>query len=179
MLDFSPEERRRAVALYEKAFRDRYAHLMNRNVEQDADAMDVDSEFDARVQTPAEDESATFSLGLLPLLLLIVLIVQRYIQTSPMLVRSADLQGADKRRGSSLKWWNENESRFPFTAALAREKLTAQATEADVERNFSHARHILDTLRASMSDDLFHKILFLYENRALWTDVDPALIFGQ
>lgn len=83
------------------------------------------------------------------------------------------------RRGSSLKWWNENEYRFPLTAILAKEILTAQGTEADVERNFSHARHILDNLRASMSDELFHKILFLYENRRLWVDIDAAIVFGK
>ena len=63
MSDFSPQERQRAAILYEGLFRQRFAHLMQRNVE--PDAMDIDSEFDARVQSTAEDESAPFPFSFL------------------------------------------------------------------------------------------------------------------
>ena len=77
-----------------------------------------------------------------------------------------------------MKWWKENEPAFPRVAKSARILLTDRATESDVERNLFHAKHILSDLRASMSPDMFHIILFLYENRDLWVDLDPALIFG-
>jgi hypothetical protein len=106
------------------------------------------------------------------------ILVERFIAEVPRLVAQKDLQGADSKRGICLSWWRDNQRRFPLTHQLALKVLTAQATESDVERNYSHARHILESLRASMSAEMFHMILFLYENRPLWAHIDPAAIFG-
>ena len=104
---------------------------------------------------------------------------------------------SDQGCGSSNTRYSKFLYSRPFRFALSTRRLSApysttplskilnfllhafmEAAHVAVERNFSHARHILDTLRASMSDETFHKILFLYENRHLWVDVDPILIFG-
>lgn len=62
---------------------------------------------------------------------------------------------------------------------LAYKVLTAQATQCDVERNFSHGGQILDQLRGNLTDETFHQILFLYENRHLWGPEDAVAIFGK
>lgn len=88
------------------------------------------------------------------------------------------LNGDDIKRGNSLKWWHENCTRFPRTARLARRVLAAQATESDVERNYSHAGYVLSQLRSSLSPEMFHKIVFIYENRRLISAADANAIFA-
>eukprot|EP00666_Eupelagonemidae_sp_cell4sb_P013300 gene13300-20418_t len=52
-----------------------------------------------------------------------------------------------------LQWWKERQERFPRLSALARSAFGARPTSANAERGFSHARNLVDPLRASMSGE--------------------------
>jgi hypothetical protein len=71
---------------------------------------------------------------------------------------------------------------FPITAKMAYKYLLMQASEADVERNYSHAGHIFEKRRSALSAKNLNMILFLYENRSYWenlTDAQVLAIFGD
>jgi hypothetical protein len=97
-------------------------------------------------------------------------------------VRSEDsLSVEEKKIGLALLWWHANEQSFPIAARMAYKYLVMQASECDVERNYSHAGHILEKKRGRLSDKNLHMILFLYENRSYWsdlTDAEVVEIFG-
>ena len=88
-------------------------------------------------------------------------------------------QKLELQRGRSLQWWWEHKDIYPNVVQLALKVLSAQGTQCDVERNFSHAGIILNYLRSSMSPDLLHVILFLYENRHLWSVDDAEFVLGS
>jgi hypothetical protein len=93
-----------------------------------------------------------------------------------------DLTEEQKKVGIAVLWWEQYEQKFPISARVARRSMVKQAAESDVERNYSHAGHIFEKKRASLSDKTLHMILFLYENRSYWenlTDDQILAIFAE
>lgn len=156
----------------EEAHEDEEVELM----EEENPTGDVVDDYYAPTTTPLAEESPSRILSFASHL---ALAVDRFISERPKVTKTKDLKEQDRERGSSLKWWHDNKSRFPLVSKLAQRVLTAQGTQSDVERNWSHGGHILNNLRLSMSPKMFHMILFLYENREMWINVDAALIFGH
>ena len=66
--------------------------------------------------------------------------------------------------GCPLKFWKENEARFPVLAEIARKYLGVPASSAAVERMFSISGHILSNKRTKMSIQLFCYLVFLKLN---------------
>jgi len=104
--------------------------------------------------------------------------VDRWISLQPVLTEDLATPDAQKR-GRCLQWWHENKKDWPHVWPVAKKTLPAQGTQCDVERNWSHGKHILEDLRSSMDEETFHMILFLYENRHLWGIGDSVAIFGN
>ena len=67
-----------------------------------------------------------------------------------------------------LKWWQTNESKFPFMAKVAREVLCIPATSTPSERAFSKAGTLLSVRRASLKPHKVDMILFLNKNLKLF-----------
>lgn len=173
MSNFSAQDRQEAINLYRIEFaafvasaEARAATLMHPPAPPiDPDAMDVDdmeAEHDAAVAPTTTLER------------------DNYIALSPIVPDIKDLSAEEKRIGQSLLWWHRNQASFPVTSMLAEKYLVMQASEADVERNYSHAGHIFEKKRGSLSDKSLHMILFLYENRSYWenlSDVEAVALF--
>ena len=63
-----------------------------------------------------------------------------------------------------LKWWKENESRFPHISGVARKFLSIPATSAPSERVFSAAGLTITKTRASLSPDHAAELIFLHDS---------------
>lgn len=66
-----------------------------------------------------------------------------------------------------LRYWKQNEHRFPFLARIAREVFRIPASSGSVERVFSTATDILTCKRARMKSDHFAMLLFIKRNARL------------
>jgi len=60
-----------------------------------------------------------------------------------------------------LEWWRENAARFPTMAQLARKYLAVPASNAEIERVFSHAKLQLPDRRNRMAVDLLESLLII------------------
>ena len=67
-----------------------------------------------------------------------------------------------------LKWWQTNESKFPFMAKVAREVLCIPATSTPSEIAFSKAGTLLSVRRAYLKPHKVDMILFLNKNLKLF-----------
>lgn len=63
-----------------------------------------------------------------------------------------------------LKWWKENETRFPALAVVAKSYLAAPATSTPSERLFSAAGNIVTKKRASLTKEHVDMLTFLHSN---------------
>ncbi|CAL9687558.1 unnamed protein product [Knipowitschia caucasica] len=63
-----------------------------------------------------------------------------------------------------LKWWKENEARFPNLAMLARSYLSVPATSTPSERLFSAAGNIVNKKRTSLTPEHVDMLTFLHYN---------------
>lgn len=63
-----------------------------------------------------------------------------------------------------LKWWKENEVRFPTLALLAKKYLSVPATSIPSERLFSVAGNIVTKKRASLTSEHVDILTFLHCN---------------
>ncbi|XP_077315552.1 RUN domain-containing protein 1 isoform X1 [Lithobates pipiens] len=63
-----------------------------------------------------------------------------------------------------LKWWKENEKRFPILAMLAKSYLSVPATSTPSERLFSVAGNIVTKKRASLTSEHVDMLTFLHCN---------------
>lgn len=68
------------------------------------------------------------------------------------------------RNIASLKWWNENKTRFPVLASLARQYLNIPASQTSSERLFSTAGNIVTNDRARLLSSNVEQIAFLNKN---------------
>lgn len=66
-----------------------------------------------------------------------------------------------------LKWWRDNESRYPKIAAIAKKYLAVPATSTSSERVFSTAGNIVNAKRSCLSPEHVDVLIFLYQNRNL------------
>ncbi len=64
-----------------------------------------------------------------------------------------------------LKWWKENENRYPLIAKLARQYLYIPASSASSERTFSTAGQIVTKKRNCLSAENVNLLVFLSRNR--------------
>lgn len=78
----------------------------------------------------------------------------------------AEPSSASVDKGSPLKWWKANESRFPLLAKVAKKVLAIPATSTPTERLFSTAGLICTKKRARLSAEHVDMLVFLHENRA-------------
>jgi hypothetical protein len=63
-----------------------------------------------------------------------------------------------------LKWWKENGAKYPYVANIARKYLAIPATSAPSARVWSRLARILSLRRASLSDDLVGRMMYVKEN---------------
>ncbi|KAL3980064.1 doublesex- and mab-3-related transcription factor 3 [Sarotherodon galilaeus] len=68
------------------------------------------------------------------------------------------------KKDDPLKWWSENEGRFPTLSKLAKSFLCIPATSTPSERIFSTAGNICSQKRASLSAEHVEKLTFLAMN---------------
>jgi hypothetical protein len=61
-------------------------------------------------------------------------------------------------------WTEENGTRWPSLAKLARKHFSAPATSAESERLFSTAGQIITNLGHSLKEEYVEKLLFLHHN---------------
>ncbi|XP_039464809.1 E3 SUMO-protein ligase ZBED1-like [Oreochromis aureus] len=71
------------------------------------------------------------------------------------------------KKDDPLKWWSENEGRFPTLSKLAKSFLCIPATSTPSERIFSTAGNICSQKRASLSAEHVEKLTFLSMNNNL------------
>ncbi|XP_063324202.1 E3 SUMO-protein ligase ZBED1-like [Pelmatolapia mariae] len=71
------------------------------------------------------------------------------------------------KKDDPLKWWSENEGRFPTLSKLAKSFLCIPATSTPSERIFSTAGNICSQKRASLSAEHVEKLTFLAMNNNL------------
>lgn len=71
------------------------------------------------------------------------------------------------KKDDPLKWWSENEGRFPALSKLAKSFLCIPATSTPSERIFSTAGNICSQKRASLSAEHVEKLTFLAMNNNL------------
>ena len=74
-------------------------------------------------------------------------------------------QVVGKSNFSVLGWWKENEQLFPIMSGLARTILGSRPTSANVERAFSHGKHLISPLRAMMLPQHVELWMFTHLNR--------------
>lgn len=63
-----------------------------------------------------------------------------------------------------LKWWEENEAKFPSLAGLAKKYLAIPGTSVPSERIFSTAGTVVNKLRSRLSSTVVDQIVFLNKN---------------
>lgn len=68
------------------------------------------------------------------------------------------------RSSCPFKWWNENRSRFPVLADVAREFLSIPGTSVPSERLFSKAGDVIRKKRSSLKPTKANQAIFLMEN---------------
>jgi len=61
-------------------------------------------------------------------------------------------------------WWASNAVNYPATATLASQYLSAPATSAQSERQFSAAGRLISKLRARLDGNRVDTLIFLYKN---------------
>lgn len=71
------------------------------------------------------------------------------------------------KKDDPLKWWSENEGRFPTLSKLAKSFLCIPATSTPSERIFSAAGNICSQKRASLSPRHVEMLTFLAMNKSL------------
>ena len=71
------------------------------------------------------------------------------------------------KKDDPLKWWSENEGRFPTLSKLAKSFLCIPATSAPSEHIFSAAGNICSQKRASLSPRHVEMLTFLAMNKSL------------
>ena len=64
-----------------------------------------------------------------------------------------------------LKWWAQNEGKFPQLSVMARQYLGCPATSASAERLFSIAGRAYDDLRQGMDDSMLELLMWARINR--------------
>ena len=64
-----------------------------------------------------------------------------------------------------LKWWAENEIKFPALSVMARQYLGVPATSASAERLFSIAGRAFDDLRQGMKAEMLEMLMWARVNR--------------
>lgn len=67
-------------------------------------------------------------------------------------------------KADPLKWWKENQTKFPKLAVLARCILAIPASSAPSERVFSIAGHVLNKKRMSLSPMNMEQLVLLHES---------------
>ncbi|XP_021239059.1 zinc finger BED domain-containing protein 1-like, partial [Numida meleagris] len=72
-----------------------------------------------------------------------------------------------KRGTDPLRWWKQNEHRFPAVARLGRQYLAVPATAAPPHRAFADGQSALQHRRAALEPEHLHHILFLHHNAEL------------
>ena len=78
-----------------------------------------------------------------------------------------DLYFAEKpvaRDVQPLKWWKENNARFPRLADVARVLLSIPATPVPAERIFSTAGLTVTKLRSCLKPESVDALIFLHDN---------------
>ncbi|KAK1895180.1 Zinc finger BED domain containing protein 1 [Dissostichus eleginoides] len=68
------------------------------------------------------------------------------------------------KQKNPLQWWNENETKFPSLAVVARSYLAAPATSTPSEHLFSAAGTIVSKKRASLTKEHVDMLTFLHSN---------------
>ena len=63
-----------------------------------------------------------------------------------------------------LKWWKQNEQRFPLLSQLAKKYLAIRASSSPSERLFSKAGLISTPARAQLKPEKVEMLVFLAEN---------------
>ena len=66
-----------------------------------------------------------------------------------------------------LKWWKENQNKYPTAAGVAKEYLATPATSAPSERVWSCAARVLTAKRSCLKEELVSLMMFVQENRKL------------
>ncbi|XP_072140743.1 E3 SUMO-protein ligase ZBED1-like [Dermacentor andersoni] len=66
----------------------------------------------------------------------------------------------------ALKWWKDNEPKFPLVAELAKKYMCIPASSASSERVFSTAGNIITAKRSCLLPENVSSLVFLYQNRA-------------
>ncbi|XP_066567854.1 E3 SUMO-protein ligase ZBED1 isoform X3 [Amia ocellicauda] len=74
------------------------------------------------------------------------------------------LKDKSKVAAGVLKWWKNNEDRYPKLARLAKEILCIPATSTPAERIFSKAGYIINKTRCSLLPQNVDKLIFLSHN---------------
>lgn len=71
------------------------------------------------------------------------------------------------RKESPLQYWNNNKSRFPTIAKVARKFLSAPSTSVDSERLFSATSNVINEKRNRIACDKAEMLLFVKKNLPL------------
>jgi len=79
----------------------------------------------------------------------------------------------DKTDYEPLKWWSENEKKYPKLAIIAKRVLSVPATSVPSERIFSSAGLIVTKLRNRLSPEIVDQIIFLNKNKLDVSHSDP------
>ena len=72
--------------------------------------------------------------------------------------------GKEFKHNDPLKWWKEQQRRFPTLARLAKIYLAVMATSAPSERIFSVASRIISARRTNLDPETAGKLLFVAKN---------------
>ncbi|KAL1493817.1 hypothetical protein ABEB36_009503 [Hypothenemus hampei] len=64
--------------------------------------------------------------------------------------------------GDILKWWQQNEKKYPLLSNFARKVLCIPASSAASERSFSLANRVLEERRSNLKGENLDAILFLH-----------------
>jgi hypothetical protein len=85
--------------------------------------------------------------------------MDRYFDTPPVVWTQSDQsQSSDWL----LEWWKVHQNEYPTMSCVARDYLTVQSAEVDVERVFSSGRDLLGVRRASMSPETMQLLIVLH-----------------
>ena len=75
-----------------------------------------------------------------------------------------------------LSWWKTNTTRYPTMSELAKQLLCIPATSVPAERVLSAAGYIVSKLRAALSPDNVHALLFLGKNKSLASTTSSQML---
>ena len=65
----------------------------------------------------------------------------------------------DKKGFDILKWWKDNENRFPVLSRMARDLLAVPIPTVASESAFSSSRRILDDFRSSLTPTMVERLI--------------------